>query len=56
MKPIWVIKQMTELFGPAGTGWGMGKPEFQTVNAGDEILVFCTVGLLVSAKAMEQER
>ena len=45
MKPIWVIKQMTELFGPAGSGWGMGKPEFQTVNAGDEILVFCTVSL-----------
>ena len=45
MKPIWVIKQMTELFGPAGTGWGMREPVFQTVNAGDEILVFCTVAL-----------
>ncbi len=45
MKPIWIIKQMTELFGPAGTGWGMDEPTFQTVNAGDEILVFCTVGL-----------
>lgn len=45
MKPIWIIKQMTELFGPAGEGWGMGKPEFQVVPAGDETLVFCTVSI-----------
>lgn len=45
MKPIWIIKQMTELFGPAGCGWGMGEPVFQTVAAGDEVLVFCTVRL-----------
>jgi hypothetical protein len=45
IKPIWLTKRLTEQFGPAGTGWGMGKPDFQTVAAGDEILVFCTVGL-----------
>lgn len=44
-KPIWLNKRLTEHFGPAGTGWGMGQPEFQTVNAGEEILVFCTVSL-----------
>lgn len=45
IKPIWLTKRMTEQFGPAGSGWGMTKPEFQVVSAGDEILVFCTVGL-----------
>ena len=45
IKPIWLTKRLTEQFGPGGTGWGMDKPEFQTVAAGDEILVFCTVGL-----------
>jgi hypothetical protein len=45
MKPIWMVKRLTEQFGPAGIGWGMHKPEFQTVPAGEEILCFCTVGL-----------
>jgi hypothetical protein len=45
MKPIWLVKRLTELFGPCGAGWGMGMPEFQTVAAGDEVLVFCTVAL-----------
>lgn len=44
-KPIWLTKRLTEHFGPAGTGWGMSRPEFETVTAGDEILVFCTVAL-----------
>jgi hypothetical protein len=44
-KPIWLTMRLTEHFGPCGLGWGMTKPEFQTVTAGDEILVFCTVGL-----------
>lgn len=44
-KPIWQIMRMTEQFGPAGIGWGMGEPQFQTVAAGDEILVFCTTQL-----------
>lgn len=45
VKPIWQTMRLTEHFGPAGTGWGMDEPTFQTVNAGEEILVFCTVGL-----------
>lgn len=45
IKPIWLTKRLTEQFGPAGTGWGMSKPEFQVVAAADEILVFCTVSL-----------
>lgn len=45
VKPIWQTLRLTEQFGPAGTGWGMDEPQFQTVNAGEEILVFCTVGL-----------
>lgn len=45
IKPIWLTKRLTEQFGPAGHGWGMDEPKFQTVNAGNEILVFCTVGL-----------
>jgi hypothetical protein len=45
IKPIWLTKRLTEYFGPAGTGWGMDEPKFQTVTAGEEILVFCTVAL-----------
>lgn len=45
LKPIWTIKRLTEQFGPAGIGWGMEQPSFETVTAGDEILVFCTVAL-----------
>lgn len=45
LKPIWMTHRMTEIFGPCGTGWGMTKPEFQTVPAGEEVLVYCTVGL-----------
>lgn len=44
-KPIYHEKKLTEHFGPCGMGWGMEKPEFQLVTAGDEILVFCTVAL-----------
>jgi len=45
IKPIWLTKRLTEQFGPAGSGWGMGEPKFETVIAGEEILVFCTVSL-----------
>lgn len=43
IKPMWSIHRMTELFGPCGEGWGIAKPDFQIVNAGDEIMVYCTV-------------
>lgn len=49
IKPIWQIEQMTKLFGPMGTGWGiLSSPSFQTVippAQPGEILVYCTVQL-----------
>jgi hypothetical protein len=45
IKPMWANKRMTEFFGPAGIGWGSERPLFEVVNAGDEILVYCTVSL-----------
>lgn len=45
IKPIYSIKRMTEQFGPCGKGWGMTKPEFQTISSDGEILVYCTAGL-----------
>lgn len=43
VKPIWIERRLTELFGPCGIGWGTDKPEFQLVTVGEEILVYCTV-------------
>lgn len=43
IKPQWVIRRLTEEFGPCGQGWGMHGPEFQVVPAGNEVLVFCTI-------------
>jgi hypothetical protein len=45
IKPIYCTLKLTELFGPCGVGWGMDKPEFQTVCAGEDIAVYCTAGL-----------
>jgi len=43
IKPQWVVMRLTEEFGPCGLGWGIGEPTFQTIPAGDEIVVFCKV-------------
>jgi hypothetical protein len=44
IKPMWSYRRLTEEFGPCGTGWGVGEPNFQVVNGDNrEILVFCTV-------------
>lgn len=43
IKPQWVVQRLTEQFGPCGKGWGVFQPEFHTVTAGVEILVYCTV-------------
>jgi hypothetical protein len=44
VKPMWVLRRLTEQFGPAGIGWGVNKPEFQVVHGQDgEVLVYCTV-------------
>src|SRR5579883_2650206 len=45
IKPIYTVEKMTAHFGPAGIGWGTEKPEFVTMPAGDEILVYCIVAL-----------
>lgn len=44
LKPIWIVKRLTEQFGPVGIGWGMDHPQFQTVQGHNgEVLVYCTV-------------
>jgi hypothetical protein len=43
LKPIWIMKRLTEQFGAAGEGWGVNEPSFQVVPADGEILVYCTV-------------
>lgn len=44
VKPMWVNKRLTEMFGPCGSGWGSEKPTFTTVPGQDgEVLVYCTV-------------
>lgn len=50
LKPIWMTLRMTEMFGKCGEGWGMNRPEFQIVPAGDEILVYCTTALWTANK------
>lgn len=48
IKPMWSIHRMTEIFGPCGDGWGIDEPLFKIVEAGDEIMVYCTVGVWYS--------
>ncbi len=43
LKPIWILKLMTERFGPVGIGWGVNRPEFHVVQGDGELLVYCTV-------------
>lgn len=46
IKPIYTTQKMTEEFGPAGKGWGMGEPSFQTIPASEgQIAVYCTASL-----------
>lgn len=43
LKPMWVWQRLTEQFGPFGEGWGCDQPQFTTIPAGNEVLVYCTV-------------
>ena len=46
IKPIYTTLKMTEQFGPAGKGWGMGEPKFEVVPGNDgQVAVYCTVML-----------
>lgn len=44
-KPIYLIERLTEHFGPAGIGWGTTEPRFHVERIGEDVLVFCTIGL-----------
>jgi len=51
IKPVWSFKRMTEEFGPCGTGWGIGAPEFQVLpGAEGETLVYCTASIWYEKK------
>ena len=54
IKPMWAIQRMTEKFGPCGDGWGMGKPDFQTIQADDHTLVYCTVAVWYGGEARSE--
>ncbi len=44
IKPMWVLRRLTEQFGPCGEGWGVSEPQFQVLpGASGETLVYCTV-------------
>lgn len=44
VKPMWVLRRLTEEFGACGVGWGVNEPSFQVVPGDNrEMLVFCTV-------------
>ena len=45
IKPMWTIHRMTEIFGLCGKSWGIDRPSFQVVPAGEEMMVYCTVGV-----------
>ena len=52
VKPMWVIKRLTEEFGPCGEGWGINEPSFQVVPGNNgEVLVYCTVSGWAGATA-----
>lgn len=55
--PMWRIKKLTELFGPAGQGWWTQNEKFELVpfDKTGEIAVFCTVELVYVDPETQQE-
>ncbi len=47
INPMWRLKMLTEQFGPCGFGWYIETEEHWTETFGNEIGVFCKVGLKV---------
>ena len=47
INPMWRIKMLTDTFGPCGFGWYIETEEHWIDNLGNEIAVFCKVGLRV---------
>jgi hypothetical protein len=45
MKPIWIVKRMTEHFGPCGKGWGINAPTFHVEHTAEVSVVYCTVSI-----------
>ena len=55
VKPIYVVQKMTQIFGPCGVGWVIGKPEFTTVETDDGLVsVHCTVEVSVRLPDTDQ--
>lgn len=49
INPMWRIKKLTEVFGPAGFGWWTQNVRYEFVNAVEtkEVSVFCELDLIV---------
>lgn len=55
VKPIYVIQKMTQIFGPCGVGWIIGRPDFTTVATDDGLVsVHCTVEVSVKLPGTDQ--
>ena len=47
INPTWRMQRMTEVFGPCGVGWGTTEPKLTFHAAGDDILVYCVLGVWI---------
>ena len=47
INPVWRIKKLTEIFGPAGEGWYTDDVSERTIQCGDEITALVTLKLYV---------
>jgi len=47
INPVWRIKKLTEIFGPAGEGWYSDDVSERTIQCGDEIVALVTLNLYV---------
>lgn len=56
INPMWRIKKLTEIFGPAGFGWWTQNEKFifEPCESTGEIAVFCTLDLLVVDPATKE--
>ena len=47
INPVWRIKKLTEIFGPAGEGWYPDNVTERTIQCGEEIAAFVSLNLYV---------
>lgn len=45
INPVWRIKKLTEIYGPAGVGWYTDEITERTIQCGDEIVALVTLKL-----------